>query len=769
MVLRGGSGTLGTRMAYKPLTILGPKTGLSTEKEEFLLPNDAYVTIENAYTRLQKLNRKDAAGLLGRLRRVFTSQPMGNTTNVTTQTINIYSALVPPITEAHPEIQPGSVTISVDAGTATFSDASTSNGSLIATGTGVTAGSSINYSTGNVTLVFSGAPGVVAITISFAYYPGLPVMGLCSRELETENNEQCVAFDTKYAYRFVTSEWQELPSTTPTTWSGTDIDFFWSTNYYQDANNNRFFWVTNFSGALGDPIRYYDGTTWTQFVNTGTGVGKADLAPTYLWQSRIILPFRGRLIMMNTWEGATLATSKNRYNRIRWSQIGNPIGVDSWRDDIPGKGGFLELPTSENIISAGFVRDNLVVFCERSTWQLRYTGQAIAPFQFEKINSELGSKSPFGSILFDGGIVSVGSRGIISCNSYEAKRIDDKIQNFVFDYTNNDFQGPLRIQALRDYQLRLAYFTYSSASTDTKYPDRRLLYNYEEDSFAIFKDSYTALGELYNNNDTLWSQVNKTWETIEWSWAYTQSAFPLVVGGNQQGFVMQLTRPHTPNQSLSISAIDGSVSPMVLTIYNHNMQTGDTIRFSGIPSGTAFASTLNNKVFAISRYSGDPQNKITLLSYNSSTRTFFNAVPGEAGTYVGYGRAAPAENFIIRSKKFNFLDLGQKIQLGFIDILTEKTTNGEFSINVYTNYADGTVVNNGDDEAFNTVISTSDTTGQQAGQSKIWNRVQCAIRASFIQTEFTFSPQQMSEGKDLTDVEIDAQILWVRPAGSQLN
>jgi len=103
-----------------------------------------------------------------------------------------------------------------------------------------------------------------------------------------------------------------------------------------------------------------------------------------------LIPFRGRLLAFNTFEGQLLTTSVQYRQRIRWAAIGNPftevspivsvVSADAWRDDITGKGGFLDIPTAEDIVAVGFVRDNLVIFCESSTWQLRYTGRSIAPF-----------------------------------------------------------------------------------------------------------------------------------------------------------------------------------------------------------------------------------------------------------------------------------------------------------------------------------------------------------------------------------------------------
>jgi hypothetical protein len=156
----------------------------------------------------------------------------------------------------------------------------------------------------------------------------------------------------------------------------------------------------------------------------------------YLNQCLCLLPFRSRLVAFNTFEGQTLGTSINYPQRIRWAAIGNPLVVDAmgppatvgaWRDDVRGRGGYIDIPTAENIISVGYVRDNLVIYCERSTWQLRYTGRSVAPFQIEKVNTELGAQSTFSAVQFDTSLVGIGDKGVVECDSYKSERIDIKI------------------------------------------------------------------------------------------------------------------------------------------------------------------------------------------------------------------------------------------------------------------------------------------------------------------------------------------------------
>ncbi len=245
--------------AYTPMKIVGPTTGLVQSREEFILPNDAYPVLENAFVWRERIKRKQGFQTLGRLQRQFTSISLGNSsaspwtfqllasvgvagtingisnfnpgsvsTNephnlVTGQKVTItgVSGMIQvngvsftiTVTGANsftlgidttaygvysgggrwfltgqpnPQINPGSVVIVM--GGVTFTDQG--NGTL----TSPTPGNSgtINYQTGIVVLTTTVAPGTAA-TVSFGYFPGLPVMGLRQRDLNSTNNQLTIA------------------------------------------------------------------------------------------------------------------------------------------------------------------------------------------------------------------------------------------------------------------------------------------------------------------------------------------------------------------------------------------------------------------------------------------------------------------------------------------------------------------------------------------------------------------------------------------------
>lgn len=784
---------------YSPLKIVGNSTGLVQEREEFILPDDAYPVLQNAYVWRERIKRKKGSQLLGRLQRQV------NVANaLTAGSINLISALS---LELSATIVIGSINLVGSVDGTTYTDP-LGNGTLTATG-GTGTGGTINYITGVITIT-AGAGETLTGTIQ--YYPDLPVMGVRIRELANSANDQTIFFDQVYAYTFNAGlgVFQEfLPGMTWNAHGGDykATDFFWSTNYWVSANppftttNRKLFWVTNNTGEFGanaDPPRITDGTTWVDFFpSTWSQIDATNFLTNWL----SMLPYRGRMVVFNTWEGTSAASSINYSNRIRWATIGNPFipysagppAKGSWRDDIRGQGGFLDIPTSEDIVAIGFVRDNLVIYCERSTWQLRYTGRSIAPFQIERVNSELGAEGPFSAVQFDTSLVGIGDKGIVECDSYKSERIDIKIPDFVFDFNSlND--GVFRVQGIRDFPNRLAYWmvplapVYSGKIPSSEYvfPNQRLVYNYENDSWALFDDSLTALGNYQEQSSRTWVNTLEPWINCEFSWIQQPQAFPLIVGGNQQGFVEILNQVTTNDPSLFIKGIVGhgvagtpiTGTATVVTSPNHNLNSFAVIKITGIPVGTPYAN-LNNGIFGIQVIDKD---SFGLYLYDSESMEFTDPqldVP--AGTYIGGGLIRVRDNFSIRSKKFNFLDEGQNIQLGYIDILmlsSGLSNPGAISLNVYLDYNDNlssnklpqNQIDNGNeipeaDTFFNTVIPTTSSTLNNTGGTKFWQRVYCSTRSNFLTLEYTFSDAQMAGQEQEIDVQIDAQILWLRRAG----
>jgi len=746
--------------AYKPLHISGNKTGLVQSREEFLLPNDAYPVLENAYVWRERIKRKQGYELLGRLRRKLTATSIG-LSGASPWTFTLYTTVSPAITEATAQIEPGSVIINV--GGIIFTDQG--DGTL----TSPTPGNSgvINYQTSVITLIHTAGAGA-ASTATFNYYPGLPVMGIRSQDLNATNNQRTLFFDQKYCYFYSNGLQEFIPGPT---WTGNNSDFFWSTNYWVDGANLKLFWVTNFSGTGGDPIRYTNSVTWTNFAPTINAAGDV------LAQCQCIIPFRSRLMVFNTYEGPNLATSTNYPQRIRWSAIGSPLTANSWLDDMRGQGGFLDIPTNEVIVSVGNVRDNLVIYCSRSTWQLRYTGRSIAPFQIEKVNSELGAESTFSTVQFDTSLVGIGDKGIVECDSFKSNRIDIKIPDLVFQF-NDASNGTKRIQGIRDFVQRLAYWTYpyqSGTPYDIVYPNRRLVYNYENDSWAIFTDCLTALGTFLPSSGRTWANTLIPWNQANFPWNNRPQLIPDVIGGNQQGFIEYLDSKVSNDVSLFISAITGNTStPTVVTSKDHTLSTFQVIQISGI-RGSGYAS-LNDQIFGVVPIDKDT---FELWKYNSVSKDFTTPQLDVPAIYIGGGQIAVRDGFVIQSKKFNYVDQGNSIQMGYIDVLMDSTNEGEITLNTFVNYNDDAPINvepqnddpdtNQSNTFFNSVVDTTNPNSDGPIGTKYWQRVYCPTRGNFLTIVWTLSNAQLIDVAQESDVQIDSQILWNRPAGRLTN
>ena len=644
-----------------------PGGGLIQDRKPALLPNEAYSELENAYVFRERTKKRDGEVPMGRLSRLFTAQSLGPS-GASPWTFNIYTLLgITP--EPNAEIQEGSITITIADLATPFIDQG--NGIL----TNATPGNSgvINYMTGIVTLITTATAGSAA-SITFAYFPALPVMGILRREVSTIGVDSTVFFDTKFAYQFINGFQELVPGET---WTGNNTDFFWAANYQGATPDLRYFFVTNNNidpvTSSFDPIRYFNNSAWTDLLPLVS-------ATTTLFQALILVPYYGRLLALNTWEGTTEGTfigATNFFSRCRFSQLGDATDqTNGWRSDIFGRGGFLDAPTNEAIVSVAFFRNTLIVFFEYSTWQLRYIGEYGLPFIFERISSDFGAVSTYSPVIFDQGVMAVSNRGIIQAAANGVTRLDDQIpeQIFGFEIQNN---GPNFVHGIRDFEKELVYWNYldtENSSTTQTFPNRVLVYNYRNNTWAKFRDTITCFGPAQFQFGITWDSLTTFWESnVTWDNVDDQQFVDYITAGTQQGFINIYQNPDamTPQagptlyaNTMAITSVNFTTNPTQFTVPNHNLANGEIIYIQGaLWSGTD--PGINNIIYSVTIVDA---NTITLSVWNQASQNYDAVDIISTAIYIGGGRITLFPKMNIVGKDFNpFQGGGKQFKLSFID------------------------------------------------------------------------------------------------------
>ncbi len=752
------------------------KSGVQTNFKPWLLPDNAFTTMNNAYT------------WRGRVRKRIGSTLMTNG-------VNGSRLRIPGIAIGGG----GVITLPLNVAVGMQIEEQVANGETL-TVVNSTIGEPLLTTNNAVTAVVG--PGANQITIAGSVgtvflYPALPVTGIGQFEEPFTNDETTVAFDTKFAYFYSGGDWQRL-SGGQDTWTGADNQLFWIVNYRGVTPSENYLWVTNFRTL--DGIRFRNqipGGTWikpslfhskgTQITTTngagavvafivnplpvagdifivgstalivpaatgnllivplttaapcaqqpGTTIdlatGQLDIAPsatpspnTAVYYShsfkistaRIIVQFKNRLVFLNTVEqvnGVDTVFS----NRCRFSAVGNPLFGSSgtiftsvsFMGDLPGFGNAIDAATQEAIITAEFLKDRLIVYFERSTWELVYTGNQIYPFTWQKINTELGAESTFSTIPFDKTVLGFGNVGIHSCTGANVARIDEKIPNFVFGLHNED-AGLERVVGIRNYEPEVAMWTYpgSGRTADFPYPNRLIVYNYVNNSWSFIDDSYTFLG-FYQTSlnapapQAIWSLTNIYWVNAldEWNGDVgTSNAIKTlrVVAGNQQGFVHIMQYNYSANApGLSItgvsnasgtinSAVAGS-TPIYIYCVNHNLAAGDYIAIDTLGGIAVTYTDPLNVVYTLTRFVAKvitvvDRNQVRITAGKLDTANNVVTLFTFTGTYTGLGTIARVSLINIQSKDFNlYVGKDYNAYISRINFLVTKTNSNYIRVN----------------------------------------------------------------------------------------
>ena len=741
-------------------------TGLQQNLRPWLILDDAFTGLNNAYV------------FRGRVRKRFGSLLMGTLGQLSSRLkINIGTTSGSGgLSGTAPGVFSGSTPVGqmFSIGTEIYTVYQASGPML---DTGATTTKTFNTATG--AYVFAGAP---ASTIVY-YYPATPVMGLTVYELGAINNQTSFAFDTQFAYFWSGSDWQRSILGTPPQWHGTDLNFFWTCNWDGITPNVVKLFVTNFNATVpspagtDDPLWSYDGTNgWATFTPYFAPAGGGVNTGPFVQTCRLIVPFKDRLVLLNTIENNGSGTNNAYVNRARFCFNGSPFATNAWyepnqTDSSGNRGagaGFIDAPTEEQIISAEFIKDRLIVFFQSSTWELAYTGNQQLPFVWQKINTELGAESEFSTIPFDKQIVTIGNVGVHSCNGANVERIDQKIPDEIFEIRDKN-SGPSRVCGIRDYYVEMIYWAYppsNQSAFSATYPNKVLSYNYQNQSWATSDYSFTAFGYFEQQSDITWQTAEFTWNSTNFTWnsGVQQAQFRQIIAGNQQGWVMIIAPDESRNSpSLQITAltIRSSTVPLsvvTLKVINHNMNVGDFVLFETI-NGIANINGTIGYIFGIT--------DANTISVSVSVSA------GITGVYTGGGTLARVSRIDIESKQWNPYDKdGKNVYIQKIDFAVQKTAAGQVTVDYFPSSSDESMLMTAVPDVLtgNGVLETSAYPATlypfEQFQDRLWHPVYFQALGECIQIRIYLSDAQMYNPLSaLSDFELEGLILYTDKIG----
>jgi Ubiquitin-activating enzyme E1 FCCH domain len=695
-------------MAWDQFLIAPLQGGLQTDVSPFLIPDDAFAQLNNAYV------------YRGRVRKRFGSQLLQATTPVegyeqlqSRLRINIG------VTGAGPLPLPTALAIGqmFSIGNRIFT-VNVLGAPVVILSTDIAVTATID--TTGPTVDFAGIAG--GLTVYF--YPALPVMGLKVFENAAINSETVVAFDTQFAYQYTVAGFERL-AVGAALWAGSDSQFFWTTNYRGANQYDNILYATNFNE--NELMRYFDGTTWFNFNPQINGTD-------FLNSARILVAFKNRLLAFNTWEGAALP-GNHFPQRVRYSQVGSPLAANAWREDTPGLGNAIDAATSEAIVTVEFIKDRLVVYFERSTWELVYLGNQANPFTWQKINTELGAESTFSVVPFDKVALGVGNVGIHACNGSNVDRIDEKIPDAVFEI-HNDNNGVERVYGIRDYFVEMVYWSFPDPTRTSTSPfnNKVLVFNYTNGTWAFNDDSITCFGYFQQQDSgaaVLWSQLTMTWEQNQntWSGARLQGKFRNVIAGNQEGYVFLINADQERNAPVLQITQAVDTPPVTLTVINHNLSVGDFVLIENMQGSTNLNGTIQ---------------EIDVITTNTIQ---FGPAITLVGTYTGGGTLTRVSQVDILTKQYNFyLKEGDAAYIPKVEWLVDRTPDGGFTVDWFISSSNLSMLNEATVSGTllgTSTVSTAPYTTLEASQSRVWHDTFMPAEGECVQFRIYFSDTQM--------------------------
>lgn len=311
------------------------------------------------------------------------------------------------------------------------------------------------------------------------------------------------------------------------------------------------------TGHANDQMwRYVTGENATRFmIPYNIEIGGTGHSHTNNVQGvKIVVLYKGRLMILNFYEN-TGGTYVHRGNRAEWCNV-NAAGVWDSSD-------YVDCPTEDVIVSADFIEEDLIVWFERSIWALKYTSDPDLPFRWSRISPTDGCYARMSLTTLQQRQVGMGATRLLTTDGRAVQPIDQAIVDFPLEWNLNLIGASYAALIEEERQIVMTYVSAGGTA-----PDRMLVWNYEDNTFTTYIISVNCIGYTTLSDNITLDEISDALDTISTAFddGSLSAGYPVALLGLSDGTIQKFyyggADGSNGSSSIPIAAIGGEWNPL---------------------------------------------------------------------------------------------------------------------------------------------------------------------------------------------------------------
>ncbi len=409
-----------------------------------------------------------------------------------------------------------------------------------------------------------------------------------------DSTKELLVVDENFLYKFntATGVFDQIPfGGSMAGYAGFNItakDLYVSGTSYPTATNGARFVFCGEGitpNAAGSAIFFYNGTDVRDITNDGSGGGdNPNYAPPTmgaLTSASYVVWFNERLNFI-----IPIIASIKYEQGVLYSGIRTSSGNGD-KFNVAGSGLF-QADTYQIITGVSILGQILELNFDRMAYTLEKTRDAFNPYFGRAIPGVLGTNAKFSAVSWYDTVASLGKTGALSSDGRQSLRTDNKIPNFTkdeidqtdfnltyggFDRLNNQF-----------------LWAYKQSETDSETQNAVLVKNYEEDTWSVYDQRFSVLGQSDIGSNFTWDQIEAASGNPSWAkWNTTEDIWDRIglgvseqktLAGDDLGFIYELNQDYD-DYFTTISAITQGATT-TLTVAATGILPGDLVTISEV-------------------------------------------------------------------------------------------------------------------------------------------------------------------------------------------